>query len=367
MSRNTLELPAQHSGRPLRIAVAGVGSLAQRVLIPGLAACPDAELVALFGPQPDKTRRIAAAHGVPEVFSDYAAMLDRTELDAVFVATPNDVHFPMVMAALERGLAVACEKPLATSVAQARAMCQAARRAGVSTAVNFSYRSTTPMRHVAALVREGMLGTLYHLDVAFLQNIKADPSLPLAWRMQRERGGGGTVYDLGPHVVDLLRWWVGDILAVCGATRIAITERRREVDGAVVPVTGDDVASFVVRFGQGAIGTVQLSQIAHGRQNYRRIGLYGSDGSILTEEDRTFGPEVRIARPGDPIFTAVPPPPEVQVSFEDYPCVHLSCIVAALRGEGDFPGFEDGLRAQEAIEAVERSAAEGRWLQLPLT
>ena len=132
--------------RPLRIAVAGVGSFTQRVILPGLAACAAAEVVGLFGPTRDKTERVAAQYGVGAVYDDYVELLAQTPLDAVFVATPNDTHHPLVMAALERGLAVACEKPLAPTVAQAREMHAAATQRGVPTAVNFSYRSSTSYR-----------------------------------------------------------------------------------------------------------------------------------------------------------------------------------------------------------------------------
>src|SRR5437764_15042734 len=127
---------------PLRVAMAGVGSFSQRVLIPGLVACPEAEVVALFGPTSAKTAQIAQQRGVPRVYAEYERMLDETQPDAVVVATPNDVHYPMVMAALRREVAVCCEKPLGISLEQAEEMARAARQAGVRTAVNFTYRST---------------------------------------------------------------------------------------------------------------------------------------------------------------------------------------------------------------------------------
>ena len=348
--------------RPLRIAVAGVGSFTQRVVLPGLAACADAEVVALFGPTRDKTERIAAQYEVRAVYDDYVELLARTPLDAVFVATPNDAHHPMVMAALERGLAVACEKPLAPTVAQASEMHAAATQRGVPTAVNFSYRSSTTYRQVEQLLATGQLGSIYHFSVLFLQGIKADPSLPLAWRMQAERGGG-TVLDIGTHMLDLLRWWFGDIAAVCAHAEIVVSERAGP-QGGRARVTADDTASCLVRLQNGVTGLMQLSQVAHGRQTYRHIALYGSAGSVVAIDERQGTPEVYVAKPGGS-FTLLPPPPALEVTFDEYPAFHLARIVRTLQGEHtDFPTFADGLWAQAAAEAVQVSSRERRWVEL---
>ena len=348
--------------RPLRIAVAGVGSFTQRVILPGLAACADAEVVALFGPTRDKTECIAAQYGVGAVYDDYVELLAQTPLDAVFVATPNDTHHPLVMAALERGLAVACEKPLAPTVAHAREMHAAAAQRGVPTAVNFSYRSTTTYRQIVQLLASGELGSIYHFSILFLQGVRADPALPIAWRMQAERGGG-TVLDIGTHMLDLLRWWFGDIAAVCAQAEIVVGERSLP-QGGRARVTADDTASCLVRLQNGVTGVMQLSQVAHGRQTYRHIALYGSAGSVVAIDERQGISEVRIAEPGGS-FTVLPPPPTLAVSFDEYPAFHLARIVRTLKGEHtDFPTFADGLRAQEAAEAVQVASRERRWVEL---
>ena len=351
---------AQHQER-LRIAIAGVGSFSQRVLVPGFLACPDAEVVALFGPTPAKTEQIARERGIPRVYSNYEQMLDEARPQAVVVATPNDVHHAMALAAIERRMAVFCEKPLGLNLEQATEMAEAARAAGVPTAVNFTYRSTNVMRHVERVLRQGRVGDLFHFSITFWQNIRADPAVPLAYRMLRERGGGALM-DIGVHMMDLMRWWFGDLDAVCGLTRIAIPERPTP-DGGRGAVTADDTASFVVRLAGGAAGTVQVSQVAHGRQNYRRAEIFGGQGSVAMEEDRTFGPEVRVAALGDPGFTVEPLPEDLNVAFDEFPRFHTARVVAALRGQaGDWPTFEDGLRAQRALEAVEESERSGRWV-----
>ena len=346
---------------PLRIAVAGVGSFTQRVLIPGLIACPDADLVAVFGPTRDKTEKFAAERGIPRAFSSYEQMLDEVKPEAVVIATPNDVHCPMALAAIERGLHVFCEKPLGLTVDEAERMSGAARSAGVRTAVNFTYRSTNPMRHVHRLLERGHVGTPYHFVISFWQSIKTDPTTPLAYRMLRERGGG-SLLDIGVHMCDLVRWYFGEIEAVSGGTHVAIPERPTP-EGGRGTVTADDTATFVLKLANGVLGAVQVSQVASGRQNYRRIELFGSGGAIFMEEDRSHGPEVRVAGPAQVGFELRPLPDDLNVSFDDFPQFHMSRAVAALRGErDDWPTFEDGLKAQRAVNGVDESQRTGRWV-----
>jgi predicted dehydrogenase len=130
-------------------------------------------------------------------------------------------------------------------------------------------------------------------------------------------------------------------------------------------VTADDTASFVVRLASGVVGAVQVSQVATGQQNYRRAEIHGSEASVAMEEDRSFGPEVRLARRGETRYQALPVPADIDVAFDDFPSFHLSRVVAALRGErSDFPTFEDGLKAQLVVDAVEESLRTGRWVTL---
>ncbi len=367
-----LRLHPARDDRPFRVAVAGIGSFTQRVLLPGLLATPGVEVAGICGRTRERASETAARLGVGGAFDDYAAMLDASRPDAVVVATPNDVHAPMVLEAVHRGLHVLCEKPLGTSLAEAEAMERAARGAGVRTAMNFTYRSTTPFRHAWALIQAGAVGHVRHVTVTFHQGVRADPSAPISFRNLRERGGGALL-DVGPHMVDALRWLVGEVEAVVGAAQTCITERPAITGGtAVAHVTADDVVSVVVRMRGGATGTVQLSQVTHGRHGYRRIEIAGEAGTLSLEEDRGEPAVVRLAPAGSTAgrLDPVPVPPELDVPFEDFPASHVGRIVRALRGQapapGDdrWPGFADGLAAQRVLDGVERSVITGRWVTL---
>ena len=355
---------------PFRVAVAGVGSFTQRVLIPGLMATPLVEVVGVFGPTRAKVDEVASRLGIGRSFGNYREMLDASRPDAVVIATPNDLHAPMTLEAITRGLHVLCEKPLGITLAEAQAMHAAAHDAGVRTAVNFTYRSTTPFRHARSMIREGAVGRVRHIGVTFHQGVRADPSVPVAFRMQRERGGGALL-DVGPHMIDALRWLVGEVDAVVGVTQIDVPYRPAVVGGAAVaPVTADDAVSFLLRMRGGATGTVQLSQVTHGRHGFRRIEIAGDAGTISLEEDRAEPPVVRYASAGSTAgrLDPVPVPAHLDVAFADFPSRHVGRMIRSLRGEapaaGDdqWPTFADGLATQRVLDAVERSAHSGQWV-----
>ncbi len=351
-----------------RVAVAGVGSFSQRVLIPGLVATPGVEVVGLFGPTLAKVSDIAARNGVGASFDDFRRMLDETRPDSVVVATPNDVHHAMVLEAVERGMHVLCEKPLGVTFAEAEEMARAAEVAGVRTAVNFTYRSTVPFKHLWTLVQAGRVGRLRHFAISFQQGIRADPTAPIAFRMLRERGGGALL-DVGIHMVDALRWLAGEVVAVSGAARTVVTMRPDAAGGtAIARVTADDTASFVACLEGGATGTVQVSQVAYGRASYRRIELSGDEGTAVLEEERGEPATVRLAPASTGRFAVVPTPFDIDLPFDEFPRAHAIRIVRRLRGlppvQGDdaWPGFADGVAAQRVVDAVERSSSGAGWV-----
>jgi predicted dehydrogenase len=337
-----------------------------------LLATPGVDVVAIFGPTQVKVDGVATRLGIAAAFDDYVAMLDATQPDATVIATPNDVHAPMAVEAIRRGIHVLCEKPLGVTLAEATAMYDAAREARVRTAMNFTYRSTTPFRHAWTLIRDGAVGRVRHIGVTFHQGVRADEAAPIAFRMLRERGGGALL-DVGPHMVDAMRWLAGDVAAVVGVTQISIPMRPAVHGGPpVAHVSADDVVSFIVRLRSGATGTVQLSQVTHGRHGFRRVEIAGDAGTISLEEDRAEPPVVRYAPAGSGSgrLDPVPIPSHLEVPFAEFPARHVGRMVRALRGEAPAPGedpwptFADGLAAQRVLDAVERSATSGRWVNV---
>lgn len=342
-----------HEG-PLRVGVVGLNNRIRRVILAGLAASPRATVAAVCSRSADKAGAAAAELGA-EPFVDYVEMLHHGKIDAVFVETPPDLHHPMVLAALAAGKHVACEKPLAASVAQAREMEQAARAAGVRTAVNFTYRSGTVHRYLTEVLRQEDVGDLLHFSLGYWQARQLHPSTPPKPALE----------DLGPHAVDLLRWWSGTI----GAGEVAAVCSIESGGQLGLPAWAQPLWQAMLRLEGGATGVVQVSRVAVGYSNGITATFHGSRAAVALHFDVDEG-GVQVARLGagrvEGRWTPLQIPPELEVSFAAFPAFHLDRIVGALRGEEDFPDFADGLRAQEVLEAAKLSSVEGRWVTLPL-
>lgn len=355
------------TARPWMVGVAGVGSFSQRVVIKGLQACGEARVAALFGRTRERLAAVAAEHGVPAYYDDYAAFLSHPGLDAVVICTPNDTHYRFAVQALDAGKHVICEKPLALSVEQAEALHRLARARGLRTAVNFTYRSVSPLRAIARALAEQAIGRVYFFMIEQLQNLRADPAAPFTWRMDRAQAGGGALWDLGVHLIDLVHWWVGPTHAVVAQTSISISRRPDPRTGGTAEVTTDDTAMMLVRAGEGVQGVLQASQIAQGRQNHLRVALYGSRGGLLYEADRDQEPELRISRVpagadgrSGP-WTELAITSDLLISYEEFPAFHMARLVRQLKGLEDFPSFAEGVRCQAVLDAAERSVRSGIW------
>ena len=346
----------------LRVGVVGVNNRIRRVILKGLAASPRATVAAVCSRSLEKAAAAAAEYGgVP--FDSYEAMLASGLIEAVVVETPPELHHPMVMAALAKGLAVACEKPLATSVAEAREMEEAAKRAGARTAVNFTYRSTTLPRYFAEVIESDGVGELLHFAMGYWQSRQLLPGTPPKDALE----------DLGPHAFDALRWWAG----AAGAGEVVgvfSLKGAGKGDGPGSPPKADrggtpdrPIWQGILQMENGATGTMQISRVALGFANGVTAAFHGTKGAVSLAFDVDEG-AVSLARIGkvrpEGRWTPLQVPPELAVSFEAFPAFHLDRIVGALRGEEVFPGFAEGRKVQEIQDAAARSAAEGQWVRL---
>jgi predicted dehydrogenase len=215
---------------------------------PALAAHPQAELAAVCGRDVERTRAFADEHGIGAVFHDPSELMAAPGLDAVVVAVPDDLHHRVALAAIDRGLHVLCEKPLAFTEAEAREMRDRAVAAGVVHMVMFTYRWMPYYRYVFELLREGFVGECHHADFRFLMAHGRNPEY--AWRFDAARANG-VLGDLGVHLIDLARWMVGDVRGV--ASRLGVVVQRPGAGGGRLEPANDS-ASLLLDFVGGASG-----------------------------------------------------------------------------------------------------------------
>jgi predicted dehydrogenase len=328
----------------------------------------------------------ARLYGWEECDCRWEKVIERKDIDLVDVATPGNLHHPMVIAAVEAGKHVICEKPLANTLAQAKEMLRAAEKAGVLHMVNFNYRRVPAVAFAKKLVEDGRIGQVYHYHGAYLQDWIMDPDFPLVWRLEKKYAGSGALGDIGAHAIDLAQYLNDDIQSVTSQMTTFIKERPLPGNGSGAwgakgkggkgRVTVDDETNFLAQFRGGSVGVFESSRFGGGRRNYNTFQVYGSKGSLafniermneLEFYDRTEGAAeqgfktILVTEATHPYVGAWWPPGHI-IGYE-HTFVHavhdfLTCL------ENDTmptPNFRDGVKNQAVLDAVERSARSRRW------
>lgn len=298
-------------------------------------------------------------------------------MDLVDITTPNILHEPIAMAAIAARKPVYCEKPLAPDAATAFRMAEAAAAAGVPTFVGFNYLKNPLARAARELVQSGEIGEVWGFRGIHAEDYMSDPAAPWTWRLDPE-GGAGAVADLGSHIISLARNIVGDIEALCADLATKVRERTTP-EGTRRPVEVDDEARALVRFANGASGTLEASWIATGRKMYLAFELTGSKGSICLNMERMNELRlfVRGGKPGREGYVEIPagpthpdyapfcPAPGHQLGFNEIKAIEVKAIAEALSGGPAFqPDFREAAMVQATVDAMLLSARERRWVEV---
>ena len=336
-------------------------------------------MAAICGRDQAAVAAAATRLGWPAWETDWKRLVQRDDVDLVDVCTPGSSHAEISIAALEAGRHVLCEKPLANTVDEARAMAAAAERAatgGVRAMVGFNFRRVPAVALARQLVAAGRLGPVRHVRAAYLASHALDPELPLAWRHQASEAGSGALGDLGAHAVDLAQHLAGDRIAGVSALPETFVRERPLPGGggARGPVTVDDAALFIARFGGGALGSFEATRLAAGHTEGLTVELNGELGSVVwelgalnelrlfdaTEEPATQGfRRIQVTRAEHPYAGAWWPDGHT-IGYEHTFTHEVRDLVQAIAdGRDPEPTFADGLQVQEVLDAVQRSAASG--------
>jgi predicted dehydrogenase len=352
----------------VRIGVIGTSWWTDLLYLPMLHDYPRAAVTAICGRNRERANEMAQKYGIPQVFTDYRAMIESGGLDAVIVSTPDDVHHAMVMAALDASLHVLCEKPLALNVADARAMYEKAEAVGVKHMTFYTWRWTPLQQYMKELVEDGYIGRCYDVQLAFRGGFGRGGEY--AWRYDRQRCNGVWA-DLGSHMIDLARWYVGEIAAV--SAHVASHIQRPGPDGGVLdPANDSAVAAF--RFQNGAHGSLHASSVTHighrGVEQY--ITLYGEAGTLEGYFDAA-GMALAGARANEDEIKPLPIPDHIWGDIDRSNPMNVFqksttggrlFVDAILDDKPSSPTFYDGLKAQEVINAGIESYNTGRWIEL---
>jgi len=344
-------------------------------------------LKVICGRTEERVKAMRDKYGWQEYSTDYREVIARPDIDLVDVTTANNAHAEIAIAAARAGKAVLCEKPLATSLADAKAMLQAAEEAGITHAICHNYRFAPAVSLAKQLIEEGKIGKIYHFRGVYLQDWILDPNFPVVWRLDKSVAGSGSHGDLAAHLIDTARWLVGEIAEVNGMLDTFIKQRPKlaefddrlggKASSEMAEVTVDDSSIFMARFANGAVGTFEASRFCAGRKNHQRWEINGSKGSIVFNLERMN--ELEVYYHDDPPetrgFRLVQTTDSCHPFTGDYwPVAHIigyehtfinlvkKLMDAMAAGQPASPNWVDGVKNQAVLEAVEKSWATRSWV-----
>ena len=332
------------------------------------------EVSALCARTPARAESIAERYGISRTYTDYRKMLENEPLDIVAIATPNYLHHPMTLSALESGKHVLCEKPLALNVGQAGAMLEAAEQHERKHFVPFTYRFLPAALYMKEILDAGFVGQVYHAYVRFHVRGWGDPSGPMRWQFQKEQAGSGALGNVGSHAVYLIQWWLGRIQRVSAMLTTAVKERVAE-GGRRATVQLDDSCAITGDLEDGVPVVFDISQVAMVERIKLEAGVFGSEGSLIFlcdsgARDAVTG-RILAMHQNEAAPALLPIPSRLRGEFQDradFSTPPRSCFsrmtaefVNAIREDRPAePNFHDGLQVQKVLDAVLTAASEQR-------
>jgi predicted dehydrogenase len=353
----------------------------------------DVVMHTICGRDPNSLEEARKQFGWQNASTDWKAVVNSPDIDVVDINTPNDSHAEIAIAAARAGKHVLCEKPLGMDVAQCKEMLDAVKKARVVHMVCHNYRRIPAIAQARKMIEEGTIGDVFHYYARYAQDWIVDPEFPLVWRLQKGVSGSGAHGDINAHIIDLARYLVGEFKEVCGLMHTFIKERPLQDQGGkgqglgakagkkMGKVTVDDAAMFMGRFANGALANLEATRFALGRKNHIEIEINGSKGSLYfdfedmnrlkwfdntTQADRQGFTDVLVTQGGGvhPYVGNWWPPGHI-IGYE-HTFVHTIAdfVNACVDGKAMQPTFEDGLRNQRVLEAVEESAKSRAWVKI---
>ncbi|WP_217208039.1 Gfo/Idh/MocA family protein [Streptomyces sp. AC550_RSS872] len=352
---------------------------------PALALRP--ELVAVAEDVPGRAEEAAARFGFASTTRDWREVVADPRVQAVSITAPNFLHREIGVAMAAAGKHIWIEKPVGLTAEDARAVADAAAKAGVQSAVGFNYRNAPAVETARDLIAAGDIGTVTHVRIRLFSDYAAHPQAALTWRYERERGGSGVLGDLASHGADLARFLLGDIASLTADTAIFVPERARPTGataghtlatGELGPVENEDYVNCLLRFASGARGVLEACRVSVGEQNNYGFEVHGTKGAVFWDF-RRMG-ELGISRgtgyqdqpvstvyvgPGDGEFGAFQPGAANAMGYDDLKVVEAYRFLRSVaEGTPHGAALDDAVRSAAVLDAMARSAQSGAWVDL---
>ncbi len=329
----------------------------------------------------DKAKAFADQWGYQSIETDWRKLVERKDIDAIDICTPNNLHKEIALAAAANGKMILCEKPLSMNVAEGEVMCQAVEKAGVPNTVWYNYRRIPAVTMAKQLIDEGKLGRIFHYRAMFLQDWTISEDVPqggtATWRLDANAAGSGVTGDLLAHCIDTAIWLNGSITGVTAMTETFVKERMHAETGKKEEVKIDDAAAFLARFQNGSLATFESTRYARGHKALYTLEINGEKASIKwdlhdlhrlsffdhRDEGRLRGWRSIHVSDGDQPYMKNWWVPGLQIGYE-HSFVHqvVDFLKSLETGKPCSPTFRDALETQKVCDAVLESAKSGAWV-----
>lgn len=331
----------------------------------------------------DKARTFADMWGYERVESDWRKLVEASDIDAIDICVPNDLHAEIAIAAAKAGKMVLSEKPLARTAAEAMPMVEAVEAAGVANMVWYNYRRVPAVTLIKQMVEEGRLGRIFHYRAKFLQDWTISPDVPqggqATWRLDVDAAGSGVTGDLLAHCLDTALWINGGITALTAMTETFVKERKDADSGALKPVGIDDAAAVITRFANGSMGTFESTRYARGHKAGYTLEINGEKGSLSWDlhdlnrvqffdhstEGAQRGWTNILVTDGDHPYLGKWWVPGLTIGYEHSFTHQVADFLDGLRtGKPAAPTFREALETNVVCDAIIASGKSGEWVKL---
>ena len=331
----------------------------------------------------DRVKVFASNWGYESVETDWRVLVDRKDIDLIDIASPNDTHAQIAIAAANAGKMVTCEKPLARNAAEAEKMVTAAESARVPNSVWYNYRRVPAVTLLKQLIDEGKLGRIFHYRAQFLQDWTISRDLPQGgeglWRLDLAVAGSGVTGDLLAHCIDTALWLNGSIAEVTAMTETFIKERTHTLTGKKQPVGIDDASAFLGRFTNGSLALFEATRYARGHKALYTLEINGEHASARwdlhdlhrlqwfdhRDEGRMRGWRSVHITDSDHPYMGNWWVPGLQIGYEASFVHQVADFVRGLEtGKPAMPDFRDAYRTQLVLDAIAESAGKNAWVEV---
>lgn len=344
----------------------------------------DIEMKALFDMSESSLALNGARYEFERTTQDWREVCEADDIDVVSICTPNFAHLEATELALSTGKHVWCEKPMATSIADAEAMvalAEAGKARGLKTILGYNYMKSPTLLAIKKLIEDGVIGDIVHFNGVYTEDFMCDMDMPHSWRLTKAGGGKGALGDMGSHQVSMAIWLCGPIREVASRLQTVHHQRPDMNTGEMKQVETDDQFSAIGTFDSGALFTLHTSWLGQGHKMQLGFEVAGTKGAIRFDQERmgefqlfeqkdnsdmaSNGFKTVLIGPYHPPFGNFCPAPGHHVGFNEMKIIEAGEFCRAiLEGNEAYPNFDDGLVFEKALQAIQDASEARAWVTL---